>query len=73
MRQFGGIAAVAVAAGPLIGGLITTAISWRAAFVFQAAVVVIILFALGGAVRDMFSESCQTIDDKVAPTAQCSP
>lgn len=38
-----------------------------------AAVVVIILFALGGAVRDMFSESCQTIDDKVAPTAQCSP
>ena len=38
-----------------------------------AAVVVIILFALGGAVRDMFSESCQTIDDKVAPTAQCTP
>ena len=38
-----------------------------------AAVTVIILFALGGAVRDMFSESCQTIDDKVAPTAQCSP
>ena len=38
-----------------------------------AAVTVIILFALGGAVRDMFSESCQTIDDKVAPTAQCTP
>jgi pilus assembly protein Flp/PilA len=38
-----------------------------------AAVTVIILFALGGAVRDMFSESCATIDDKVAPTAQCSP
>ena len=32
----GGIGA---AAGPLIGGLITTAISWRAAFVFQALVV----------------------------------
>jgi MFS family permease len=29
--------------GPLIGGLITTAISWRVAFVFQAAIIVIIL------------------------------
>ena len=37
----GGIGA---AAGPLIGGLITTAISWRAAFVFQAAVVATIIF-----------------------------
>src|SRR3982750_2832125 len=37
---FGGIGA---AAGPLIGGLITTAISWRAAFVFQAAVVGVII------------------------------
>jgi pilus assembly protein Flp/PilA len=38
-----------------------------------AAVTVIILFALGGAVRDMFSESCATIDSQVAPTAQCTP
>jgi MFS family permease len=30
---------VGAAAGPLIGGLITTAISWRAAFVFQALVI----------------------------------
>jgi MFS family permease len=37
----GGIGA---AAGPLIGGLITTAISWRAAFVFQAIVVATIVF-----------------------------
>jgi MFS family permease len=36
----GGIGA---AAGPLIGGLITTAISWRAAFVFQALVVAAIV------------------------------
>ena len=36
----GGIGA---AAGPLIGGLITTAISWRAAFVFQARVIVVIV------------------------------
>jgi MFS family permease len=35
---------VGAAAGPLIGGLITSGISWRAAFVFQALVVVTIVF-----------------------------
>src|SRR5438046_675000 len=34
-----GAAGIGAAAGPLIGGLITTGISWRAAFVFQALVV----------------------------------
>src|SRR5213592_1035474 len=34
-----GLGGVGAAAGPLIGGLITTGISWRAAFVFQALVV----------------------------------
>src|SRR3954451_20156808 len=41
-RAFGvisGLGGIGAAAGPLIGGLITTAISWRAAFVFQAAIV----------------------------------
>jgi MFS family permease len=45
-RAFGIISAlggVGAAAGPLIGGLITTAISWRAAFVFQAVVVATIV------------------------------
>ena len=37
----GGIGA---AAGPLLGGLITTAISWRAAFLFQVLLVAIILW-----------------------------
>ena len=50
-RAFGvitGMGGVGAAAGPLIGGLITTAISWRAAFVFQALVVaVIVLLARG--------------------------
>src|SRR5262249_58155940 len=41
-----GLGGVGAAAGPLIGGLITTAISWRAAFVFQA-VVIVILVLLG--------------------------
>src|SRR5438309_5546803 len=34
-----GLGGIGAAAGPLIGGVITTGISWRAAFVFQAAVV----------------------------------
>jgi MFS family permease len=45
-RAFGvitGMGGVGAAAGPLIGGLITTAISWRAAFVFQAVIVVVIV------------------------------
>jgi MFS family permease len=45
-KAFGVIMAaggVGAAAGPLIGGLITSAISWRAAFGFQALVIVVIL------------------------------
>jgi MFS family permease len=38
-----GLGGIGAAAGPLIGGVITTGISWRAAFVFQAAVVGIIV------------------------------
>ena len=44
-KAFGAISAaggVGSAAGPLIGGLITSAISWRAAFVFQALIIVVI-------------------------------
>jgi MFS family permease len=45
-RAFGVISAlggVGAAAGPLIGGLITSAISWRAAFIFQALVIGVIV------------------------------
>ena len=45
-RAFGAISAaggVGAAAGPLIGGLITSAISWRAAFVFQALIIGLIV------------------------------
>jgi MFS family permease len=45
-RAFGlitGMGGVGAAAGPLIGGLITTAISWRAAFVFQAVIILVIV------------------------------
>ncbi|MGZ4213997.1 MAG: MFS transporter [Actinomycetota bacterium] len=46
-RAFGviaGMGGVGAAAGPLIGGLIATAISWRAAFVFQALIIAIIVW-----------------------------
>ena len=45
-RAFGvisGAGGIGAAAGPLIGGLITTAISWRASFLLQAAVVAVII------------------------------
>src|SRR3954463_4079349 len=45
-RAFGvisGMGGIGAAAGPLIGGVITSAISWRAAFVFQALVVTAIV------------------------------
>jgi len=38
-----GLGGVGAAAGPLIGGIIATGISWRAAFVFQALVVATII------------------------------
>src|SRR4051794_21864061 len=45
-RAFGvisGMGGIGAAAGPLIGGVITTGISWRAAFVFQALIILAIV------------------------------
>src|SRR5215210_185775 len=45
-RAFGvisGMGGIGAAAGPLIGGVITTGISWRAAFLFQAVIIVAIV------------------------------
>jgi MFS family permease len=45
-RAFGvitGMGGIGAAAGPLIGGIIATGISWRAAFIFQAVIIAIIL------------------------------
>ena len=41
--RISGMGGIGAAAGPLIGGLITSAISWRAAFVFQTAIVAAIV------------------------------
>jgi MFS family permease len=53
-RAFGvvsGMGGIGAATGPLIGGAITAAISWRAAFVFQAIIIVIIV-VLGRGIID---------------------
>lgn len=45
-RAFGvisGMAGIGAAAGPLIGGVITTAISWRVTFLLQAAIVGVVI------------------------------
>jgi MFS family permease len=50
-RAFGvisGMGGIGAATGPLIGGAITTAISWRVAFVFQALIIVIIVVLARG-------------------------
>jgi MFS family permease len=46
-RAFGvisGMGGIGAAMGPLLGGLITTAVSWRLAFVFQAVIIGVIVF-----------------------------
>jgi MFS family permease len=46
-KMFGvvsGMAAIGGAAGPLIGGVITSALSWRASFILQVLVVLFIIF-----------------------------
>ncbi|KAE8763127.1 MFS transporter [Georgenia thermotolerans] len=54
-RAFGAISAaggIGAATGPLIGGLITQAISWRASFVFQALVIAVIVLLSRRSVED---------------------
>src|SRR3954468_20580641 len=54
-RAFGtinGMGGIGAATGPLIGGLIATAISWRASFIFQALVIVLIVVLSRRNVRD---------------------
>jgi MFS family permease len=64
-RAFGiitGMGGVGAAAGPLIGGLITTAISWRAAFVFQAMIVAVILWLSRGIVDPIAPDPTRPFD-----------
>ena len=68
-RAFGAIMAlggVGAAAGPLIGGLITSALSWRAAFVFQALVVAVIMWLSRRVVDPLPPDPTRTFDTKGA-------
>jgi MFS family permease len=64
-RAFGiitGMGGIGAAAGPLIGGLITTALSWRAAFVFQAMVIAVILWLSRDIVDPVAPDPTQPFD-----------
>ncbi|MGW4580283.1 MFS transporter [Rhodococcus aetherivorans] len=64
-RAFGvitGMGGIGAAAGPLIGGLITTGIDWRAAFVFQALIVGVIIFLSRGIVDPVPADPARPFD-----------
>src|SRR4051812_30488064 len=64
-KAFGAISAaggIGAAAGPLIGGLITSAISWRAAFVFQALVIVAIVWLSRGIQDPLPADPARSFD-----------
>ena len=53
-KAFGGISAaggIGAALGPLVGGFLTTAISWRASFILQA-LIVLLIFVLARRISD---------------------
>jgi MFS family permease len=53
---------VGAATGPLIGGVITTAISWRAAFVFQAVIIVVIVVLARGVTDPVPADPARPFD-----------
>jgi MFS family permease len=64
-RAFGaisGMGGIGAATGPLIGGAITAAISWRAAFVFQAIVIVIIVLLGRGIIDPLPADPTRPFD-----------
>ncbi|MBM7774315.1 MFS family permease [Actinokineospora baliensis] len=64
-RAFGAIMAmggIGAAAGPLIGGLITSALSWRAAFAFQALVILAIVLLSRSITDPLPADPTRTLD-----------
>lgn len=57
----GAAASVAAAVGPLLGGFITTLLSWRVAFGLEAAIIAIVLSGLG-LIRDVPYTGARRID-----------
>jgi MFS family permease len=73
-RAFGAIMAmggIGAAAGPLLGGLITSALSWRAAFVFQALVVLAIVLLSRQLVDPLPADPEQEFDTVGAVLSAC--
>jgi MFS family permease len=58
----GGIAAIAVAAGPLIGGWVTTTFTWRYVFAAETVVVIVILLLRGQIARAPAAERVPRLD-----------
>jgi MFS family permease len=64
-RAFGvisGMGGIGAATGPLIGGAITAAISWRAAFIFQALIIVIIVVLARGVIDPLPADPTRPFD-----------
>jgi MFS family permease len=57
-----GMGGIGAATGPLIGGAITTAITWRAAFIFQALIVVIIVLLARGITDPLPADPARPFD-----------
>jgi len=58
----GGVAAVAIAAGPLIGGWVTTEFSWRYVFAAETVVVIVLLLLRGQIPRAAAAERRPRLD-----------
>jgi MFS family permease len=57
-----GLGGIGAAAGPLLGGIIATGIDWRAAFVFQAAIIVVIVLLSRGLVDPLPADPTRPFD-----------
>ena len=57
-----GMGGIGAATGPLIGGLITTTISWRASFIFQALIIVVIMLLGRGLVDPVPADPTRPFD-----------
>jgi MFS family permease len=57
----GASAAIAAAIGPLIGGFLTTVLSWRVGFLLEAAIIAVVLFG-SGKIRDVEYTGDRSVD-----------
>jgi len=57
-----GMGGVGAATGPLIGGAITTWITWRAAFIFQALIIVVIVLLARGLIDPVPADPARPFD-----------